>query len=97
MTFGPALRLGGFIGREDRAPVRLHIDDSPASGNCFIECLVKTAHIGFAVVSPFAVRIGVMNKAHEAQANIRRRPFEHLLVAVGIAKGENRTPADEMS
>jgi hypothetical protein len=53
------------------------------------------AHIGFAIVGPFAVRIGVMHKAHEAQANTRRRPFEHLLVAVGIAKGENRTPADE--
>ena len=65
-TFVQVLRLGGLTGREDHIPVALHVDDSPASRICFIECLVETAHIGFAIISPFAVRIGVMHKAHEA-------------------------------
>ena len=36
-----------------------------------------------------------MHKAHEAQAIARRRPFEHLLVAVRIAESEDRTPSNE--
>jgi hypothetical protein len=68
---------------------------SPTFRICFIECLVETAHIGVAIVGPFALRIGVMQNAHEAQVITRRRPFEHLLVAVGVAKGKDRTPANE--
>ena len=58
--FVQVLRLGGLTGREDHIPVALHVDDSPASRICFIECLVETAHIGFAIISPFAVRIGTL-------------------------------------
>src|SRR3977135_1813788 len=30
-----------------------------------------------------------MNETHETRAASRRRPFEHLLVAIGVAKGED--------
>src|SRR5947208_8403477 len=36
-----------------------------------------------------------MNETHETRAVSRSRPFEHLFVAVGVAKGEDGTAADE--
>src|SRR5260370_34988380 len=36
-----------------------------------------------------------MNETHETRAVSRSRPFEHLLVAVRIAKGEDGPSADE--
>jgi hypothetical protein len=37
----------------------------------------------------------MMNKPHEPGTATRRRPFQHLLVAVGIAEGEYGPPPDE--
>ena len=49
----------------------------------------------FAVVSPFTIGIGVMHNTHETGAVSRSRPFQHLLIAVGVAKGEDGSAADE--
>src|SRR6478672_1300179 len=84
VAFQPGSRRS--IGRENHIPIARHVYDSPAFRICFIESLVETAHVGFAIVGPFAVRIGVMHKAHKAYTVTRRRPLEHLLVTVGIAK-----------
>ena len=51
--------------------------------------------MGIAVVGPFALGIGVVDQTHEARASAGRGPFQHLLVAVGIAEGEDGTPPDE--
>ena len=51
--------------------------------------LVEPADLRLAIVGIFAHGIGMMDKAHEARAGAGRRPFQHLLVAVGVAEGED--------
>src|SRR5438552_4483527 len=80
---------------KNRGPVVLHADDGPAFGVGFIERLVESADIRLAVVSPFAFGVCVMNETHKTWAVSRSRPFEHLLVAIRIAKGEDGSAADE--
>ena len=54
-----------------------------------VESLVELADVRVAVVGPFALGIRVMHEAHEASAGSRGRPLEHLLVAIGVAEGED--------
>src|SRR4029079_6827531 len=75
VAFQPGSRR--IIGRENHIPVALHVYDSPAFCICFIESLVETAHVGFAIVGPFAVRIGVTHQAPEAPAIATPRTLEH--------------------
>src|SRR5262249_20113416 len=44
---------------------------------------------------PLAFGIIVMNKRHESCAASCRGPFQHLLVAVGVAESKNRTTTNE--
>ena len=49
---------------------------------------------GGPVISPFALGIGVVDERHEAGPAARRRPLEHLVVAVGVAEGGDGAPPD---
>src|SRR4029079_18900442 len=84
-----------FCRWEDRLPIVLHVDHGPAFGRRLVERLVELADVGLAVVGIFAHRVGVMHQPHEAQALAERGPFQHLLVAVGVAEGEDRLAPDD--
>ena len=75
-------------------PVVFHADDGPAFGFGFVECLVKLAHRGGAVVGILTCGIGVVHEEHEAGSGAGGCPLEHLLVAVGVAEGGDRTFAN---
>ena len=60
-----------------------------------VERLVELADVRRAVVGPFALGVGVVDEPHEARARSGRGPLEHLLIAVGVAEGEDRAAADE--
>src|SRR6185312_6364541 len=77
------------------SPVALHVDDRPALGAAFIERLVELADMGFPVIRPFTLRVGMMHDSGKARAIAGRRPLQHREIAVGIAEGEDRPPADE--
>src|SRR5436190_22433436 len=80
---------------ENRFPIVLHARDRPAFCVGFIERFVEFADMTLAIVGPLAFGIGVMHKTHETGAVSRSRPFQHLLVAIGVAKGEDGSAADE--
>ena len=63
---------------------------------CVVERLVEPADGGVSVVGPFSLGVGVMHEAHEARTIAGRGPLQHLVVAVGIAEGEDRSAADEL-
>src|SRR5262245_2536083 len=81
--------------RKDSFPVFLYTYNRPSPDPGFIPRLIQRADGRFAVVSPFAFRVGVMNDQRETRAVAGRGPFEHLLIAVGIAKRRDGPPADE--
>src|SRR5262245_4322210 len=85
-----------LLERVDLLPVGLHVDDRPAPRLGLVERLVQPADVRLAVVRPFASRVGVMDDAHEPLALAGRRPLEHLLIAVRVAKREHGPPADEL-
>ena len=62
----------------------------------FIQRLVELAEGGGPVVGVFAVGVGVVDEAGKAGAISGHGPFQHLLVAVGIAEGEDRAATDEL-
>src|SRR4029450_2005459 len=72
---------------KDHGPVVLHAHDRPAFGRGFIEGFVEFADVGFAVVGPLAVSVGVVDDEAEARTAARGRPLQHLQVAVGVAEG----------
>jgi hypothetical protein len=76
-------------------PVPLHAGYSPAAALSFVECLVEPADMRLPVISPFPLRIAVMHDPHQTRAIAGGSPFQHLLVAVGIAECKDRTLADE--
>jgi len=76
---------------KDFFPVVFHADDGPALGVGLVEGFIKFADGGCAVVGILAVGVGVMNEEHEAGPWAGGCPFEHLLVAVGVAKGSEGT------
>src|SRR5262245_43787316 len=86
---------GGGCRGKDRAPVAFHIGEGPATRAALVECLVEAADMGVAVVGVFALGIGVVHDAHETRARAARGIFKHLLVAIGVAEGEDRATADE--
>src|SRR5438128_878103 len=51
--------------RVDTPPVVLHADDGPAAGGGLVEGFVQAADEGVAVVGPLALRVGVVDQAHE--------------------------------
>jgi hypothetical protein len=61
----------------------------------FVWRLVEAADRGLPVVCPFPLAVGVADDAHEPRAVPGRRPLEHLVVAVGVAEGEDRPAANE--
>ena len=61
-----------MLERVDAFPVIFHIDDRPAFNLGFVESLVETSDLRFAVIGPFALGVGVVNI--EAEAGARRRP-----------------------
>src|SRR5262245_61547926 len=81
---------------EDLLPVALHVDHGPAPGVRLGERLVELADRRGLVVRPLALRVGVMDEADEARPGPGGGPLQHLLVAVGVAEGEDRAAADEL-
>src|ERR1700674_1430927 len=81
---------------EDGLPIVLHVNHGPAFGSRLVERLVELADIGVPVIGVFAHRVGMMHEPHEAEVLADSSPFQHLLVAVGIAEGEDRLAPDEM-
>src|SRR4051812_10285692 len=79
--------------RIDDFPVGLHVDHTPLAFDRLVPRLVEPANAALAVIGVLALGIGVMDQAHEAQAGSARRVLQHLLVAVGVAEGEDRTTA----
>src|ERR1700674_3969181 len=75
---------------EDGLPIVLHVNHGPAFGSRLVERLVELADIGVPVIGLFAHRVGMMHEPHEAEVLADSSPFQHLLVAVGIAEGEDR-------
>src|SRR4051794_32982414 len=84
-----------FLERVYHLPVVLHADDRPAAFHGLVPGLVEAADRRLAVVGPFALRVVVMDEPHVAGAISRRRPLQHLLVAVRIAEREIWAAADE--
>ena len=76
-------------------PIVLRADNGPAFGDGFVPGFVEFTDVTFAVVSPFTIGIGVMHNTHETEAVSRSRPFQHLLIAVGVAEGEDGSAADD--
>src|SRR5262249_9450731 len=87
--------VGRSLEREHPLPIAFHVDDRPALRIGLIERFVEPPDRRFPIVGPPACGIGVRDEANEALPAPRRRPLEHLLIAVGVAEGEDRTPADE--
>src|SRR6188508_2350037 len=81
--------------RIDDFPVGLHVDHGPFALDGLVPRLVELADMALAVVGELAHGIGVMDEAHEARAGTARGILQHLLVAVGVAEGEDRAAADE--
>ncbi len=79
---------------EDFFPVILHADYGPAFGVGLIEGLIKFADGGVAVVGILADGVGVVDEEHKAGTGAGGCPFEHLLVAVGVAEGGDWVQAD---
>jgi hypothetical protein len=59
------------------------------------ESLIELPNGRLPVVGPLALGVGVVHDAHEARAAAGRGPLEHLLIAIGVAEGEDRAAADE--
>src|SRR5262245_22213306 len=51
--------------------------------------------MGFSVVGIFPLFIGVMHDSDEPWARAGGGPFQHLLVAIGVAEGKDRAAAYE--
>src|SRR4051794_27800880 len=75
-------------------PVAFHVRDGPAIEHSGIERLVEFADMGVAVISVFALGVGVVHQKAEAHSAAARRPLQHFEVAVGIAERGDWTLAD---
>src|SRR5262249_22298966 len=78
----------------DDLPVVLHVRQYPAPAGCLVERPGETSDLRFAVVTPFAIRVGVVDDHSESPTGSRRRPAQHLEVAVGVPEGGDRPLAD---
>src|SRR5215468_1732738 len=76
-------------------PILLHVNHRSALRLCVVPGLVELPDLPLPVVGVLAGVIGVVHDAGEAGALPRRGPLQHLPVAVGVAEGEDRPPADE--
>src|SRR6185503_19038811 len=89
--------VGSFsLERKHALPVLFHVDDGPLLRRRLVERLVEPADRRLPVVGPLAFAVGVMDETREASSAAARRPLEHLLIAVGVAEGEDRPAADEL-
>src|SRR4051812_6292475 len=79
---------------ENRFPVVLHVDNSPAFGHCYVEGDIKFADRGRTVVSPFPLGVGVVHEQSEADAAASLGPLKHLQVAVRVAECCNGAATD---
>src|SRR5262245_46665615 len=97
-TFSPRSRRrrDSRFFRENRFPIAFHAHDCPPFLDRFVPRLVKPAYIRIAIVSPFAFGIVVMDERHEPSAGACCCPFQHLLVAIGVADSKNRPPTNEL-
>ena len=57
-------RTGSLLERKNPIPIPLHVDEGPTFVASVAECLVEVVHPGPAIISPFAVAVGVMNEPH---------------------------------
>jgi len=80
--------------RVNDSPVPLHVDDHPSALRGFIQTAHELPDVGIAVVRPLAFGVGVMNDDAEARPLRAGCPLEHFEVAVRIAEGYRRPPAD---
>ena len=78
------------VEREYSIPVLLHIHDGPAIHPGFVEALVKTTDRRLAIVSPFTLRVGVMDIETETRACAGGGPLEHLQIAIPVAERGDR-------
>ena len=82
--------------RKDRSPIRPHVHDDPAVLRRLIKRLVKLSDLRRAIVGVLAFRVGVVHDEPKTRAVTGRRPLKHLQVAIGVAEGHDRTPADDL-
>ena len=61
----------------------------------FVERLVELADWRMPVVGELALGVGVMHEQAQKRGLPPRPQSQHRLIAVGIAEGEDRSPADE--
>src|SRR5882672_3057698 len=80
---------GRVLESKHRAPVAFHVDHGPAACVGFVERPVEFADVRGPVVGPFALGIGVVHEPHETRAATICGPLQHLLVAIGVAEGED--------
>src|SRR3954447_25658963 len=76
-------------GSEDRAPVVLHADDGPVVAGRLLQGLLGPGGVA-------ELAVGVVVQDQQPQERLVGVPgeLEHRAVAVGVAAGEQRTPAD---
>lgn len=93
---GRRLRVaqGLFDDRKDGFPVIFHTDHVPPAGRCFVECFVQSSDMRVAVIGKFAHFIIMMHDRGESRSRAGCSPFQHLEVAVGIAKCHQWLPPD---
>src|SRR5271170_2741060 len=70
-----------FEGEYDR-PVLLNIHHCPLIQRCNVQRLVELSEVRLAIIGVFTFDVRVMNKAHETSTSSRRRPLQHLQIAV---------------
>src|SRR6185295_19367483 len=80
---------------KDALPVLLHVDDRPLVDGRGVERDVEFPEMRLAVVGIFTFRIGMVDDQAEPRATgAERRPLQHFEIAVGVAEGGDRTPAN---
>src|SRR5690349_3462313 len=82
------------IERMNDFPILLHVDDDQAAGRRLVERAAQRANARAAVVCVFAHGVRVVNDDTQSRTGSRRRPFEHLEVAIGVAERRDRPAAD---
>jgi len=64
-------------------------------GSRIIKATVEAPRGRFTIIGPFPGSIGMVHNQTEPPSLTSRGPLEHLVVAIGVTHGQDRTSADK--